>query len=66
VQKRWAVRLRTSGALLILVGAVAAVDRLLPGAERMFATFPLHVQLALAAFALVLGGVLFVLGRRWR
>jgi hypothetical protein len=55
-----------AGALLLLIGCVALVDRLLPGAERALVTFPVGVQLALGAAAVALGTVLFLLGRRWR
>lgn len=66
-QKRWAPRLRTAGALLLLGGAVAVADRLLPrapdpvlGAERSV------VWLGVAAALLGVGALLFVMGHRWR
>jgi len=55
-----------AGALLILIGAVALVDRLLPGAERALVTFPVGVQLVLGGAAVAIGAALFLLGRRWR
>jgi len=65
-QKRWSPRLRTAGALLLLIGAVALVDRLLPGSTAPLGTLPPLVQLVLGAAALAIGGALFLVGRRWR
>jgi hypothetical protein len=65
-QKRWSPRLRTAGALLLLIGAVALVDRLLPGANAPLGTLPPLAQLALGAGALAVGAALFLVGRRWR
>jgi hypothetical protein len=66
-QKRWAGRLRTAGALLMLIGTVALVDRLLPGgAPESIVTLPATVQLAVGAAALAAGAVSFAFGRRWR
>ncbi len=59
-QKRWSGRLRTAGALLLLAGAVALVDQLLPRAPDP------RVGLGAAALFLPVGAVLFWLGRRWR
>ncbi|HEY7955850.1 MAG TPA: hypothetical protein VII38_11190 [Polyangia bacterium] len=65
-QKRWSSRLRTAGALLLLVGVVALVDLALPGRAGPLVTVPAVSQLAIAAAILAVGGALFVLGRRWR
>jgi hypothetical protein len=64
-QKRWGPRLRTAGALLLLLGVVALVDRALPGSSGTFA-LPAGAQVALGAGAVSIGLVLFVVGRRWR
>jgi hypothetical protein len=61
-QKRWSPRLRTAGALLLLIGAVAIGDRLLPGARDL----PAALQFSLGAAALALGASLFLVGQRWR
>jgi hypothetical protein len=66
LQKRWSARLRTAGALLLLVGTVAGIDRLLPGATQSYGTLPAWTQLGIAGAALTVGGVCFWLGRRWR
>lgn len=64
LQRRWAPRFRTAGALLLLVGGVAIVDLLLPrGADPLGGT-PLGAQLAAGVTALIVGGVSFALGRR--
>jgi hypothetical protein len=66
-QKRWSPRLRTAGALLLLAGAVALVDRVLPGAAAgSLVTFPAWIQFSIAGAALAIGAALFTLGRRWR
>ncbi len=66
-QKRWSPRLRTAGALLLLIGTVALVDRLLPGAVgESFVTLPAWLQLVVGAGAIAVGGASFLIGRRWR
>lgn len=66
-QKRWAGRLRTAGALLMLIGTVALVDRLLPGGSaESIVTLPGGVQLAIGTAAVGIGAACFALGRRWR
>jgi len=54
-QKRWSGRLRTAGALLLLLAAAAGIDALGGRAE----VWPVAAGLAAA------GGALFALGRRW-
>lgn len=66
LQKRWSSRLRTAGALLLLVGTVALVDLVLPGRAGPLVTMPMGTQLAIAAAVLAVGGTLFTVGRRWR
>jgi len=66
LQKRWSARLRTFGALLLLFGAIALLDRLLPGGKDPLGTLPGAWQVAVGAAAGVIGATLFVLGRRWR
>jgi hypothetical protein len=66
LQKRWSARFRTLGALLVLLGVIALVDRVLPGSRDPLLTLPAPTQLILAGCALVIGATLFVLGRRWR
>jgi len=64
-RKRWSGRLRTAGALLLLVGAVGAVDRLLPrAADPVLGPGPFGLAAALVLAAA--GAALFWLGRRWR
>jgi hypothetical protein len=62
-QKRWSSRLRTAGALLLLIGAVGLVDQLLPGARE--GLWPARTQSAVALAVLALGLLLFTVGRRW-
>ncbi len=61
-QKRWSPRLRTAGALLLLAGAVAVGDRLLPGTRELSTWVQVSVGAALAA----LGAIFFFVGRYWR
>jgi hypothetical protein len=49
---------------LALVGAVAIVDRLLPGSREWM--LPTGAQLLAGATALAVGLVAFVVGRRWQ
>ena len=64
-QKRWSGRLRTAGALLLLGGAVGALDRLLPHAiDPVLGPTPLSLVLPPVLFTV--GAVAFWLGRRWR
>jgi hypothetical protein len=66
-QKRWSARLRTAGALLLLAGAVALADRLLPRAADPLLGHERSPLLVAAAIVLLLAGaVLFTIGRRWR
>jgi hypothetical protein len=65
-QKRWSGRLRTAGALLLLVGTVGLVDRLLPRPSDALGTLPGTAQVVVAVALLALGGLLFVVGGRWR
>ncbi|HZS38534.1 MAG TPA: hypothetical protein VFF06_16980 [Polyangia bacterium] len=65
-QKRWSPRLRTAGALLLLIGVVALVDRVLPGANASWGVLAPAVQISLGAGALAVGAALFLVGRRWR
>lgn len=50
----------------MLLGVIAAIDRLLPGTRDPLVTLPGSVQLAVGLGAAVIGATLFVLGRRWR
>jgi hypothetical protein len=65
-QKRWSGRLRTAGALLVLLGTVALVDRVLPGSSNSVGMLPPVAQLALGGAALAVGVTLFALGRKWQ
>jgi hypothetical protein len=65
-RKRWSGRLRTTGALLLLVGTVGLVDLILPRSTDSL-VLPSAVIQALAALgALGLGAASFLLGRRWQ
>ena len=55
--------MRTTGALLLLCGAVGLVDLVLPGGRQP--DWPVWIQPAAAATLLLVGGGLFLLGRRW-
>ncbi len=51
----------------MLIGAVALVDRLLPGgAGGSFVTLSVSTQLAIGAATVGAGALFFFLGRRWR
>jgi hypothetical protein len=65
-QKRWAGRLRTAGALLLLCGTVGLVDRLLPGGRAAEESLPPWLVPTAAAILIAIGGGLFHLGGRWR
>jgi len=69
LQKRWSARLRTAGALLLLLGAVAIADYALGLASPSNSTAVFadaRAPLAAGLAALAVGGPLFWLGRRWR
>jgi hypothetical protein len=67
LQKRWSPRLRTAGALLLLAGAVALADRLLPRApDPLGGAAGSRLFLVAAALLLAVGALCFWLGRRWR
>jgi hypothetical protein len=61
-QKRWSPRLRMAGALLLLAGAVAVADRLLPGTRDL----SLWVQVCVGAALAAVGAIFFFVGRKWR
>lgn len=69
-QKRWAGRLRTGGALVLLLAAVGTADRIVglaapsrrPDALGGGEVVPVWVIVVCA----VLGAAAFALGRRWR
>lgn len=68
-QKRWSGRLRTTGALLGLLGAVALADYALglaspTTASSVFTDTRVNVAVGLAALAI--GVTAYWLGRRWR
>jgi len=66
-QKRWSGRLRTAGALLLLAGAVALADRLLPRApDPLTGRVSSLLYIGAAGLMLPIGAILFWLGRRWR
>jgi hypothetical protein len=65
LQKRWSGRLRTAGAVLLLAGAVGLVDRLLPGSAEPLGAWPAWAQPAAAALLVAVGGLLFLVGKRW-
>ena len=68
-QKRWSGRLRTAGALLAMLGAVAVADRLVNLASPTGTLDALGDDRApwiVGAVCLVVGGALYVVGRRWR
>ncbi|MCC6993497.1 MAG: hypothetical protein IT370_02595 [Deltaproteobacteria bacterium] len=68
-QKRWAGRLRTAGALLALLGGVATADHVVglarAGSDDLAATHAIPAPLPVGLGALALGGLLYLLGRRW-
>jgi hypothetical protein len=67
-ERRWAPRLRTLGALLLLLGAVAIADQLIGLAAPAPTTAVLareRIPLAVIGAALAVGAALFWLGRRW-
>lgn len=68
-QKRWSSRLRTGGALLLLLGVVAIADYFLGLASPKTASSIFNdtrAQLGVGAVALPVGAIAFWLGRRWR
>lgn len=68
-QKRWSGRLRTAGALLSMLGAVALADRLIDLASPTGTLDALGDDRApwiVGAVCLVVGGAAYFLGRAWR
>lgn len=69
LQKRWSGRLRTSGALLLLMAAVALADRLFDLGSPASPWSPLdrvRAPMIVVGVLLVLGATLFALGKKWR
>lgn len=67
-QKRWASRLRTAGALLLLLAGVGLVDRavgLAAPARRPDALGGQALPSIVLLFAAAVGATCFALGRRW-
>lgn len=64
-KRRWAGRLRTAGALLLLLGAVGLGDALFSSRSPGTGQLGLAEGLARAALLLAMGGVAFFLGRAW-
>jgi hypothetical protein len=64
-QKRWSPRLRTAGALLLLAGAVAIVDLILPRRPDPLQSISPGVQIVVAVTLVTVGLALFLVGRRW-
>ncbi len=69
LQKRWSGRLRTAGALLLLLGVVAIADSFLGLASPKTASSIFNdtrAQLGVGTVGLPVGAIAFWLGRRWR
>ena len=68
-QKRWSGRLRTGGALLLILGVVALADHFLGLASPRTASSIFNdtrAQIVVGAIAVPLGAIALWLGRRWR